>query len=106
MKTFMAFLEEKKDKIFRFLEYNKFNIWTPGQHHKMYCDESVYICNHYDFAKITNAWDTPNGLLLELDLIDGDDFTSYNHKVYKLLTGICLEEFDMDNDRDKDDAIQ
>ena len=64
---------------------------------KKYCDESVYLDTHYEFAKIIDAIDTPNGLMLEFDIVDEDDFTSYNRKEYRLLSDIELSKFDVDN---------
>ena len=93
----VAFLEENKDTIFRFLTYNKFNIYTPEQVANKYCDESIYVDDHYEFAKITDAWDTPNGVLLELSLIDESNMTTYGRKDYKLLNDIELSKFDIDN---------
>ena len=47
---------------------------------KKYCDESVYLDTHYTFAKITNAINTPNGLMLEFDIVDDCDLS---HMVIK-----------------------
>ena len=63
-----------------------------------YCDESVYLDTHYKFAKITDAINTPNGLMFEFDIIDDYDFEPYGHKEYKLLSDISLEVFKIDND--------
>lgn len=98
MKNIIEFLEENKNTIFRYLAYNKFGIWTPEQMSKKYCDESVYLDTHYTFAKITDAINTPNGLMLEFDIIDDYDFEPYGHKEYKLLNDISLEVFRIDND--------
>lgn len=98
MQSITEFLEDNKDTIFRFVTYNKFNIWTPEQVANKYCDEGIYLDTHYQFAKITNAINTPNGLMLELDLVDEYDFEPYGHKEYKLLNDISLEVFRVDND--------
>lgn len=98
MQNITEFLEENKDTIFRYLTFNKFGIWTPKQMTEKYCDESVYLDTHYEFAKITNAIDTPNGLMLEFDIVDDCDFEPYGHKEYKLLNDISLEVFKCDND--------
>ena len=92
----VAFLEENKDTIFRFLTYNKFNIYTPEQVANKYCDESIYVDDNYEFDKITDAWDTPNGVLLELSLIDESNMATYGHKDYKLLNDIELSKFEYD----------
>ena len=65
---------------------------------KKYCDESVYLDTYYTFAKITDAINTPNGLMLEFDIVDDCDFEPYGHKEYKLLNDISLEVFRIDND--------
>ena len=64
---------------------------------KKYCDESVYLDTHYEFAQITNAIDTPNGLMLEFDIVDDYNFEPYGRKEYKLLSDINLEVFRVDN---------
>lgn len=97
MKNITQFLEENKDTVFRFLTYNKHSIWTPEQQFHKYCDESVFLDTHYEFAKITDVIDTPDGVMLELELVDEDDFTSYGHKEYRLLEEIQLSKFDVDN---------
>ena len=98
----MEFLEDNKDTIFRYLVYNKHNIWTPEQIEKKYCDESIYLSDHYEFAKITDAIDTPDGLLLELTQIDPDDLTVY-HIEYRLLKDIELSRFDIDNQEESEE---
>ena len=103
MKNITEFVKENTGVIFRFLEYNKFNIWTPEQQANKYRDEEIYLSTHYNFAKITDVIDTPNGALLELEIVDENDFSSYNHKVYKLLNDICLEKFDIDNQEEEDE---
>ena len=103
MKSITDFIEENQDTIFRFLVYNKFNIWTPEQQENKYCDESIYTDNHYDFAKITNVINTPNGAMLELDIIDPADWTRLNRKEYRLLNDITLERFDIDNGEEEDE---
>ena len=97
MKNITEFLEENKDTIFRYVTFNKFGIWTPEQMSEKYCDESVYLDPHYTFAKITDAINTPNGLMLEFDIVDDHDFEPYGHKEYKLLSDIELSEFHIDN---------
>lgn len=104
MKNITEFLEENKDTIFRYLTFNKFNIWTPEQVSKKYCDESVYLDTHYEFAKITDAIDTPNGLMLELTLVDPDDMlVNRGDKEYKLLNDIELSVFNIDNQEEFED---
>ena len=97
MKNITQFLQENQDTIFRYLVYNKYNIWTPEQIEKKYCDESIYIDDHYEYAKITDAIETSSGILLELSIVDPDNHTYYNYKDYKLLSDISLERFDIDN---------
>ena len=97
MKDITEFLEENKNTIFRFLTYNKHNIWTPEQMSKKYCDESVYLDTHYQFAKITDVIDVAGDTMLELEIVDEDDFTSYNRKEYRLLSDIELSMFEVDN---------
>ena len=98
MKNITTFIEDNKDTIFRFLTYNKFNIWTPEQVDNKYCDENVYLDTHYEFAKITDAIDTPDGIMLELTLVDPDDpIVNRGHKEYKLLNDIELSRFECDN---------
>ena len=103
MKNITEFLEENKDTIFRYITFNKFSIWTPEQMSKKYVDESVYLDTHYEFAKITDAIDTPNGLMLEFDIVDDYDFEPYGHKEYKLLNDIELSVFDIDNQEEFED---
>ena len=98
MKNITEFIEKNKDIIFRFLVYNKHNIWTPEQVSHEYCDESVYLDTHCEFAKITDAINTPDGLMLELTLADPDDpIVNRGHKEYRLLNDIELSYFDIDN---------
>lgn len=98
MKNITEFLEENKDTIFRFVTYNKHNIWTPEQVANKYCDESVYLDTHYDFAKITDVICLPNNeIMLEFELVDEHDYSSYNHKEYRLLGDIELSMFGCDN---------
>jgi len=98
MKSITTFINENKDTVFRFLTYNKHNIWTPEQSFNRYTDESVYLDTHYEFAKITDAIDTPDGLMLELTLVDSDDpIVNRGRKEYKLLNDIELSYFDIDN---------
>ena len=103
MKDITQFLQENRDTIFRYLVYNKFNIWTPEQIEKKYCDESVYLDTHYEFAKITDAIETPNGLMLELDIYDPDDRERLHRKDYKMIDDITLERFDIDNVGEEDE---
>ena len=98
MQNITEFLEDNKDTIFRFLTYNKFNIWTPEQVEHKYCDESVYLDTHYQFAKITNAISVPGNIILELEIVDEDDHTSYNRKEYRLLGDIELAKFKCDQE--------
>ena len=106
MKNITDFIEENKDTIFRYLVYNKFNIWTPEQFEKKYCDESVYLDDHYEFAKITDVFGTPdNEVMLELDKVDPTDWERLHHKEYRLLNDIALERFDIDNNEEEDDTI-
>jgi len=97
MKNITEFLTEHKDTVFRFLTYNVHSIWTPNQQFNKYIDDSIYTDTHYSFAKITDAIDTPDGVLLELDMVDEDDFISYNRKEYRLLGDIELSMFECDN---------
>ena len=97
MKSITTFIEENKDTVFRFLTYNKYNIWTPEQVSHKYCDESVYLDTHYQFAKLTDAVSIPGNVLLELEIVDEDDYTSYNRKEYRLLSDIELSMFEVDN---------
>ena len=97
MKNITEFLEDNKDTIFRFLTYNKHNIWTPEQIAHEYCDESVFLDTHYQFAKITDAITVPGNIMLEFEIVDENDYTSYNRKEYRLLTDIELSMFEVDN---------
>ena len=98
MKGIVDFLEENRNTIFRYLTYNRFNIWTPKQQEKKYCDESVYLDDHYEFAKINDIIITPNNeLLIEFDIIDEGDHTLIGRKEYKYLKDIELYQFDYDN---------
>lgn len=103
MKNFIDFIEENKDTIFRYLVLNKYNIWTPIQQEKKYCDESVYMDDHYEFAKITDVIETPKGLMLELDIYDPDDWERLHRKDYRMISDITLERFDIDNVEEKDE---
>ena len=99
MQSITEFLEDNKDTIFRFVTYNKFNIWTPEQVANKYCDEGVYLDTHYQFAKITNAISVPNNdVMLEFEIVDEKDFTSYNRKEYRLLSDIELSKFKCDQE--------
>ena len=98
MKSITEFIEENKDTIFRFLTYNKHNIWTPEQVSHEYCDESVYLDTHYQFAKITDVISIPGGVVLELEIVDEEDYTSYNRKEYRLLGDIELSKFKCDQE--------
>ena len=97
MKNITTFIEENKDTVFRFLTYNKHNIWTPEQVANKYCDESVYLDTHYEFAKITDAIGIPGDIILEFEIVDENDYTSYNRKEYRLLGDIELSMFEVDN---------
>ena len=101
MKNITDFLKENKDTIFRYLVLNKYNIWTPEQQEKKYCDESIYTNIHYEFAKITDAINTPDGLLLELTQVDPDNPVTKYHIEYKLLKDIELSKFDVDNQKEE-----
>ena len=104
MQSITEFLEDNKDTIIRFLTYNKFNIWTPEQISNKYCDESVYLDTHYQFAKITNAINIPNNdVILELEIVDENDFTSYNRKEYRLLSDIELSKLKCDQEMSAED---
>ena len=71
---------------------------------KKYCDENVYLDDHFEFAQITDAIDTPDGLMLELTLVDPDDMlVNRGHKEYKLLKDIELSVFDIDNQEEFED---
>ena len=102
MKNFIDFLTENWNTVFRFLVFNKFNIWTPEQQDNKYCDESIYIDDHYEFARITDAFDTPNGLMLEFDILDPADWERLHRKEYRLINDIALEQFDIDQ-KDEDE---
>jgi len=97
MKDIMEFVKANPNTVFRFLVYNKFNIWTPEQQANKYIDECIYTDTHYSFAKITDCISTPEGVLLELSILDEDDFTYINRKEYRLLKDIILDKFDIDN---------
>lgn len=107
MKNFMDFITENQNTIFRYLVFNKYNIWTPEQQKNRYCDESVYLDFVYTFAKILDAYDTPNGLLIVFDILDpDDDWRRCHRQEYRLLSDIALECFDIDNIEDEDDTVQ
>lgn len=97
------FVEWNRNTIFRFVEYNKFNIWTPLQQEQKYVDESAWLETHYRFCKIKSAITTPMGVVLELDMVDEDDFEPYGHTMFKLLNDISLEKFDIDNNKEEDE---
>ena len=103
MKNFTDFIAENKDTIFRYLVLNKYSIWTPEQQEKKYCDESVYIDDHYEYAKITDVIETPKGLILELDIYDPDDRERLHRKDYRPISDITLERFDIDNNGVEDE---
>ena len=99
MKSIIDFLAENTDTVFRYVTYNKFNIWTPEQKKECYVDESVYLDTHYTFAKILNIYDTPNGAMIEFDVVDDcEDYHSIGRREYKLLNDIELTQFKIDNE--------
>ena len=106
-KDFIEFLNTKKDTIFRYLVYNKYNIWTPERQNEKYIDETIFIESEYTFGKITNAYDVRNNILLEFDTYDPYDWRKIGRKEYRLLGDIQLEEFNIDNPgtEEEDDTI-
>lgn len=52
------------NRIFRMLEYRRIGDWTPYEMEKKYTDQSEFKDNHYQFVKIKEAIELPDGDVL------------------------------------------
>lgn len=81
------------DRIFRMLEYRRVGDWTPHEMEKKYTDQSGFKDLHYQYIKIKEVVELPDGdILLGLqfiyDLSDLDDENSWIN--YRKLSQIEL----------------
>lgn len=96
-----TWIHDLDEEIFRFLTYKK--VWTPYENEHKFSDESEYEeggC--WKFGKIINAIEIPNDVLLEIrEYVQYEEFTSFQdtgRTLYKRLSEIRLEKFDIDNE--------
>ena len=64
MKTFEEFVEENRNKIFRMLELRRVGDWTPYEIEGKFMDQDQYVDNQYNFVKIVDVIELPDGDLL------------------------------------------
>lgn len=87
------FLDAGYDRIFRMLEYRRIGDWTPYEKEQKFTDESQFKDNHYQFVKIKEVIELPDGdVLLGLAfVIDWEDLENENLWInYRKLSQIEL----------------
>lgn len=88
-----TFLLDNSDYIYRMWVYKK--VWTPYEMEKKYMDESVYEESQATMVKITNAFEVPGDVMLELQDMDFlEDGTE--RFMYHKLSEITLERYTED----------
>lgn len=84
------------DRIFRMLEFRRPGDWTPREMEGKWIDQSHYATDSYEFIKIVEAIELPDGdILLGMNYIDPDagsneDYVGKDWVHYRKLSQIEL----------------
>ena len=69
-----------RDRVFRMLEFRRPGDWTPREIEKKWMDQSQYVSDQYEFVKIVEAIELPDGdILLGMNYVDPDAYPEENY---------------------------